>query len=405
MATIFLSKKKKYFFSIILILSLFFISEFVCYFISTFYLESSLLKHGHPLFNKQHPWRTLSYTQKDAFEFDPFLGYRFNPSQEFVNLAINQDGFIKTYGDESINLFSKPKGAYRIFLLGGSTVAGSGASSNNTTIASYLKKHLVNLFEGKNIEVINAGVSGYNTHQERNYLLSDIVHYQPDLVIFYDGWNDFAGPTWQGGYRDAFQSTHARYNCHQCALENMHFFNSNSKDSLFYFNFSSFLDASFTGIFIKKTCKRLVNKKHSYLKKLPKTHRKKFISADEAAKLYISNIKASSALDKHFDFKILYFFQPCFIHKKHLTIEEKSILANPKFLFLERSSINELKEFYTICQTFIRNSNISNLFDFSNTLWTNVDETIYIDQCHTNDRGNELIALAMLPYITKLVAY
>ena len=44
--------------------------------------------------------------------------------------------------------------------------------------------------DGKRVEFINAGVDGYNSAQEYLYLVSDLMRYQPDLVIVYDGWND-----------------------------------------------------------------------------------------------------------------------------------------------------------------------------------------------------------------------
>jgi hypothetical protein len=42
----------------------------------------------------------------------------------------------------------------------------------------------------KNIEFINAGVDSYNSAQEYLYFVSDLLRYEPDMVIAYDGWND-----------------------------------------------------------------------------------------------------------------------------------------------------------------------------------------------------------------------
>jgi len=38
--------------------------------------------------------------------------------------------------------------------------------------------------------VVNAGVGGYNSAQELNYIALDLVHYEPDMVIVWDGNND-----------------------------------------------------------------------------------------------------------------------------------------------------------------------------------------------------------------------
>jgi len=84
----------------------------------------------------------------------------------------------------------KPPNSYRIFMVGGSTMFGSGESSDDTTIPGILQK----IFDSDNsitqkIEVINAGISGGNSHSEFELLMS-LNKFQPDLVIVYDGWND-----------------------------------------------------------------------------------------------------------------------------------------------------------------------------------------------------------------------
>ena len=97
----------------------------------------------------------------------------------------NSHGF---RGDEFSEI--KPPNTYRIFMVGGSTLFGSGESSDDATIPSILQK----IFDSDNsiiqkIEVINAGFGGANTKSEFE-LLVDLNKFQPDLVIVYDGWND-----------------------------------------------------------------------------------------------------------------------------------------------------------------------------------------------------------------------
>ena len=41
------------------------------------------------------------------------------------------------------------------------------------------------------IEVINAGISGATSEQEYNMIKNKISLLDPDLVIVYDGWNDW----------------------------------------------------------------------------------------------------------------------------------------------------------------------------------------------------------------------
>ena len=84
----------------------------------------------------------------------------------------------------------KPSNTYRIFMVGGSTMFGSGESSDETTIPGILQK----IFDSDNsiqkIEVINAGMQGGNSETELKFIEQKLVTFSPDLVIVYDGWND-----------------------------------------------------------------------------------------------------------------------------------------------------------------------------------------------------------------------
>jgi uncharacterized protein YjbI with pentapeptide repeats len=75
-------------------------------------------------------------------------------------------------------------------MVGGSTMFGSGESSDETTIHGILQK----IFDSDNsiqkIEVINAGIQGGNSNTELLLIDRKLISFSPDLVIVYDGWND-----------------------------------------------------------------------------------------------------------------------------------------------------------------------------------------------------------------------
>ncbi len=88
-------------------------------------------------------------------------------------------------------LMPKPDRTFRIFCLGGSTTVGfpyGFAGSFSTFLRDRLKK----TFPEKSIEVINLGMTATNS-----FTVNDIAHellsYQPDLFIVYDGHNEFYG--------------------------------------------------------------------------------------------------------------------------------------------------------------------------------------------------------------------
>ena len=84
----------------------------------------------------------------------------------------------------------KSPNTYRIFMVGGSTMFGSGESSDETTIPGILQKMFDSDSSVQKIEVINVGMSGGNSDSELILVWEKLVGFTPDLVIVYDGWND-----------------------------------------------------------------------------------------------------------------------------------------------------------------------------------------------------------------------
>lgn len=83
----------------------------------------------------------------------------------------------------------KAAGKYRIILVGGS-VARSNHHPYDQTISSLLERELNARLATGNIEVVNAGMSGYVAEQEFIFIQLVLQHYQPDMIIALDGYND-----------------------------------------------------------------------------------------------------------------------------------------------------------------------------------------------------------------------
>tara|TARA_Y100000310_G_scaffold31876_1_gene30239 strand:+ start:1281 stop:3416 length:2136 start_codon:yes stop_codon:yes gene_type:complete len=99
----------------------------------------------------------------------------------------------------------KPPNTYRIFMVGGSTMFGSGESSNETTIPAILQKMFDSDSFVQKIEVINAGISGGNSDSELRLINEKLVAFSPDLVVVYDGWNDLRADYPIGYTKDAWE--------------------------------------------------------------------------------------------------------------------------------------------------------------------------------------------------------
>jgi len=107
------------------------------------------------------------------------------PGQNADSITINSLGF---RGDEFSEI--KPSNTYRIFMVGGSTMFGAGATSDKATIPGYLQHHLNGKDFGFDIEVINSGIQGADSNTELKSIKQKLVRLSPDLLIIYDGWND-----------------------------------------------------------------------------------------------------------------------------------------------------------------------------------------------------------------------
>lgn len=85
----------------------------------------------------------------------------------------------------------KPQGTFRIFCLGGSTVVGF-PYWRNASFASFLQQRLSKLFPERKIEVINLGMTAVNSYTVLD-IAKELPNYEPDLIIVYDGHNEFYG--------------------------------------------------------------------------------------------------------------------------------------------------------------------------------------------------------------------
>lgn len=77
----------------------------------------------------------------------------------------------------------KSSATLRVFLVGGSTVAGYDEG--------LLARGLGRLLPGRRVEVLNCGMSAYDTFRE-GMLVGELLRYSPDLLVLFSGHNDFS---------------------------------------------------------------------------------------------------------------------------------------------------------------------------------------------------------------------
>lgn len=120
-----------------------------------------------------------------ALVLDPHLIYRHRPGQRLGHVTINAQGF---RGPDLVR--EKTPGRARVIVIGGSVAFGQGASSDETVWTVPLARAIQAQLSRGEVEVLNAGIIGYDSMQERVLLETELLDYAPDVVVLLDGWND-----------------------------------------------------------------------------------------------------------------------------------------------------------------------------------------------------------------------
>ena len=124
---------------------------------------------------------TTEVDGKAYYTINPMVGKRyFNP----------QRYFIPQIASGNFEVVKSPN-TFRVFILGESTPAGF-PYQYNTTPSYVLQKQLEIVFPGKNIEIVNVGLTATNSYTVLEFI-GELVDYQPDAFIIYSGQNEFYG--------------------------------------------------------------------------------------------------------------------------------------------------------------------------------------------------------------------
>jgi lysophospholipase L1-like esterase len=133
--------------------------------------------------------RYILFTSIDPkeFAFTPhqYLDYYPTPNYRKGQTFHNSLG----YRNDEISL-EKPSNVYRIVALGGSSTYDVRIEDNQKTFTAQLEKLLKEQYGYQNVEVINAGVPGYNSWEMLINLEFRVLDLDPDLIIIYEGTND-----------------------------------------------------------------------------------------------------------------------------------------------------------------------------------------------------------------------
>lgn len=145
----------------------------------------SHLRNGQSVLN--------AFTQETRYVIDPRTGLKvLRPNHLFVGSQVEMKTNSLGLRSPEITPAKNPD-TVRIAVIGASTVMGAYTAHNEDTFALRLDSLLETSHPDQDFEVINAGIAGYGLIEQSQMLEKIVLPLNPDLVIVYPGFNDFAG--------------------------------------------------------------------------------------------------------------------------------------------------------------------------------------------------------------------
>lgn len=344
----------------------------------------------HPFLNSFRS--TPVSTPHQWLMYDPFLLFRNRPGAVMKGgIRINAAGYIDNGTSFPDLAATPPADRRRVLVLGGSTVAGWGASGNAGTLPAALGREL-----GPGYEVINGGVAGYFSFQELMFYLADGQNLAPDVVVFYDGWNDFTHRCLIGGYLDEWQRDRAWPNDHQYALYLLAVLPQLEAGQLKPVNLPALRDSFYTTIVLRRLLTRFGLAPTAPLREVNDVTRRSRVTLapGEAAARYLQVIETASRAVPRDGVRLVCALQPILIHKPVRSPAEETFAPPAGAAEYYRAAAAG----FAALRERAHRPGVT-VADLTVPAWTGVSETVYVDEAHLNDRGNELIARRLAPLV------
>ncbi len=336
----------------------------------------------------------MEKSTRPKFRFNSYRVYEHQPGfREGKHgkdwIVINSNGFRRTKDVSSI----KPKNTFRAFLLGGSAAHGISSAPPyplrhiypDETIDAYLEKMLSSKYPDCNIEIINAAVTGYRVFSHTQYILSELLNYGPDLIIFFDGANDHYANNPEFDYYQDFQ-----YQFWKTRLQNLSF-GGLIDYFIMYLSRYSGLARVYSAWKLQKDAieseRRIsINKAYENTNQLISKHKL------AAKRQFLRSIEINLLILKNFDIDVIVCLQPM------LVLRNKDLLSRQESDFLHKDDRTQI--LYPIVRnevTLLTNKYEVQFIDmipvFNSEIYKN--KQLFIDYCHLSPEGSKLAAEAL----------
>ena len=234
----------------------------------------------------------------------------------------------------------------KLLFFGGSTTFGGREVPDDLTFPSFVQRR-VNLESGGEVKVINHGQGGATVIDRVNWLINETPTNPGDIVVFYFGANDC-------GWRVRGMTFHG-----------------------YQINFQSPLLV---------VLNRYKDKGFEVLRwlhgELAHSHNKRY--ADRAFKKTVSELQRAKKWAELQELRFLVVLQPHLYLSKVVSEYENSLVG--RFSFFMR---DQLRIAYPKYEEFVKKCGYGVSFT---TIFDDLEHSVYLDWCHVNARGNEIIS-------------
>ena len=341
----------------------------------------------------------LNKSTDKKFRFSSYLIYEHVPNfregdGEKDWIILNSQGFRR---EEDVSK-DKPEDVFRAFLLGGSAAHGISSAAPypiehvymDETIDAHLERMLEVEFPDKKMEIINVAVTGYKVFQHTQYLLSELLDYDPDLVIFMDGVNDHYRHNPKLNYYKDNKYQFWKSRLQEPSLGGMFDYLAN-----FMADYSALFRAYVSWNLQRDAIKRDRAPERQYL---VDSDQDMIVGYDKVSpREYLRSIQANLDLLSRHGIEAIVSLQPS------LNQRDKALLSEAELSFRREVKIDPLHVLYPHVLRDLQQLTRENNVDFVNLVPVfNLEDyagtQLFIDYCHLNSAGGEVIAQSLLPY-------
>ena len=328
---------------------------------------------------REYPW-ALECAEEQAHSFtvqyEPYVVWR-RKACDGRHTNVESNGIRRTVGSSHVS------GAERVVLFGGSTVWGSWVS-DRYTIPSWMQA-----LSDRYI-LVNHGEKGYNSVQGLNALLDQLAQGNvPDVVVFYDGYND----SYAGVYSPSLPRAHQNLDIIRNKFESTA---ASADVSLPKFLLTYMGEKTSYGRVIRKVTHRSPDKPE---KRYEREHVLPFVPdrTKTTIALYEAVIRQVKALAKEYGFKCAFVWQP------NLLQGTRDMLPYEKEIYASESPIlrHVMESCYQEAKNRLDGRQSEGIFFLGNAL-DETDFPMYVDPCHLGPEGNRIMAEEILKILDRL---